>query len=74
MAETTARQLIDSRGGCRHIAETLGWKLSTVNTWYRTNKLPEYRARIVGTLPLKNPPPPRGKWQLEQAAQQQDAA
>lgn len=47
-----AKALIDDRGGYRTVAETLGWPLSTVHTFLRTDQAPKYRWDAIAALPI----------------------
>lgn len=48
-----ATKLINDRGGYRAVAVALKWPLTTVHTFCRTNKAPQYRWDAIAALPLK---------------------
>lgn len=45
-----ARKLIDDRGGRTAIRDALGWAYTTVNNWYQSDQMPDYRATLVKRL------------------------
>lgn len=47
-----AKKLIDRRGGYRVVADKLGWPLTTVHTFYRTDRAPQYRWDAIEALPV----------------------
>lgn len=46
-----AKKLIDERGGYRVVAEALKWPKSTVHTFYRHDRAPDYRWGAIEALP-----------------------
>ncbi len=61
MKVTGATKLIDDRGGCLAISEALNWPYTTVHTYYRTDKMPDYRRAAIEALPKKKRPEARSK-------------
>lgn len=56
MTTPSPKRLIDERGGYVAVANALGWPKTTVHTWWRLEKIPEYRRPLVESLPVQPKP------------------
>lgn len=54
-----ARKLITERGGYRTVADTLKWPPTTVHTFHRNDRAPDYRWDAIEALPVVKPPKAR---------------
>lgn len=50
-----AKKLIDERGGYRVVADTLKWPPTTVHTFFRHDRAPDYRWDAIKALPVVKP-------------------
>lgn len=50
-----AKKLIDERGGYRVVADALKWPKTTVHTFHRTDRAPDYRWSAIEALPAPKP-------------------
>ncbi len=48
-----ARRLINDRGGYRVVAASLKWPKTTVHTFHRNDRAPDYRWTAIEALPSK---------------------
>lgn len=47
-----AKKLIDERGGYVAVADALKWPKTTVHTFHRNDRAPDYRWSAIEALPL----------------------
>ena len=59
MKHKGATKLIEDRGGCRIVAEALGWPYTTVHTYHRSDEVPDYRHGLIAALPKRKREQPR---------------
>jgi hypothetical protein len=50
-----AKKLIDERGGYRAVADALKWPKTTVHTFHRNDRAPDYRWSAIEALPAPKP-------------------
>jgi len=60
-----ATKLIDDRGGYVAVAAALKWPKTTVHTFYRNDKAPDYRWNAIEALPVQEKPAAAGEPQQQ---------